>query len=74
MDHRSDEAHRHPVLRRYVETTGHLGHVLDDFRASYVLRYSAHGVRRPGWHDVTVEVPGGRGYRVRARSGYFVVK
>jgi VWFA-related protein len=48
--------------------------ILDDFRASYVLRYSAQGVRRPGWHTVTVAVPGGRAYNVRARSGYFVVK
>jgi VWFA-related protein len=48
--------------------------ILDDFRASYVLRYSPRGVAAPGWHAITVEVPGVRDARVRARSGYFVDK
>ncbi|HUF48218.1 MAG TPA: VWA domain-containing protein [Vicinamibacterales bacterium] len=44
----------------------------DDFRQSYVLRYSPTGVPRAGWHDIRVEVPGVRGATVRARRGYFV--
>jgi hypothetical protein len=48
--------------------------ILDDFRASYVLRYSPSGVSRVGWHAVKVEVPNTRGATVRARSGYFVAR
>ena len=30
--------------------------VFEDFRQSYVLRYTLTGVRAPGWHEVTVRV------------------
>jgi hypothetical protein len=44
---------------------------LDDFRSSYVLRYSPHGVAAGGWHEIAVRVTRpGRGYVVRARKGY----
>ena len=46
--------------------------ILGDFRASYVLRYTAQGVARPGWHAVKVDVPGTRGVTIHARSGYFI--
>lgn len=44
---------------------------LDDFRSSYLLRYTLQGVPREGWHELDVRVtkPGGR-YKVRARKGY----
>jgi VWFA-related protein len=42
-----------------------------DFRQSYVLRYTPTGVKREGWHDIKVEVPGHRAATVRARKGYF---
>jgi hypothetical protein len=42
---------------------------IDQFRTSYVLRYTPAGVPRAGWHDVTVTVPSGK-YTVRARRGY----
>ncbi len=44
---------------------------LEDFRTSYVLRYTLEGVSSAGWHDVAVRVvkPGTR-YQVRARRGY----
>jgi hypothetical protein len=45
--------------------------VLDDFRQSYVLRYSPEGVVSRGWHRVRVEVPAQPSYTIRARSGYF---
>jgi VWFA-related protein len=44
----------------------------DDFRQSYVLRYTARGAPAAGWHDITVEVPSVAGAIVRARRGYFV--
>ncbi len=47
--------------------------ILDDYRNSYVLQYSALGVKREGWHDVSVIVtrPGGSRFSIRARRGYF---
>lgn len=45
---------------------------VDEFRASYVLRYMPKNVPPPaGWHDVTVKVKSGK-YTVRARKGYVV--
>ena len=43
--------------------------VLDDFKASYVLRYTPTGVAAGGWHELGVGVKKGR-YAVRARRGY----
>ena len=43
--------------------------VLDDFRASYVLYFSPHGVRRGGLHTLDVRVKRA-GVDVRARRGY----
>jgi len=44
---------------------------LDDFRASYVVRYALTGVPRPGWHTVGVKViKSGKSYTIRTRSGY----
>jgi VWFA-related protein len=42
---------------------------IDDFRTSYVLRYIPRGVKRPGWHELSVRVTTGN-YDVRARKGY----
>jgi VWFA-related protein len=44
--------------------------VFEDFRSSYVLRYSPRGVRREGWHAIDVRVNGSRRYTVAARKGY----
>jgi hypothetical protein len=43
---------------------------LDNFRASYVLRYAPTGVVLTGWHDVQVSVRT-QGYQVRVRRGYW---
>jgi len=43
---------------------------LENFRTSFVLRYSPTGVEPTGWHDVSVSVRS-RGYTVRARRGYW---
>lgn len=46
---------------------------LDEFRTSYVLRYTPSGQLAPGWHEVNVAVKGGP-YNVRARKGYSIRK
>ena len=43
----------------------------DDFRTSYVVRYTATGVTRGGWHDITLRVKRPPNATVRARKGYF---
>jgi VWFA-related protein len=53
-----------PAVRTFAQ-------ILDEFRQSYVLRYSAQGVKSPGWHAVTVHVPAQPGLTIKARSGYF---
>jgi VWFA-related protein len=53
-----------PVLRAFKT-------IFDEFRQSYVLRYSPAGVPRGGWHAIAVEVPSMQGVTVRARQGYF---
>ncbi len=45
--------------------------IFDDFRQSYILRYSPTGVAEPGWHAIRVEVPGQKGLTIRARQGYY---
>jgi hypothetical protein len=42
---------------------------LENFRLSYVLRYTPTGVSHQGWHDLSVRVKG-KDYAVRARRGY----
>jgi VWFA-related protein len=53
-----------PAVRTFSE-------VLDEFRQSYVLRYSPKGVDGRGWHRVRVDVPGRQGLTIRSRNGYF---
>lgn len=44
---------------------------IENFRASYVLRYRATGVPRGGWHAIEVTMTKRAPYEVRARRGYF---
>ena len=44
----------------------------EDYRRSYLLRYTPKGVTREGWHDVEVTLPSHPEYAVRARRGYAV--
>lgn len=46
--------------------------VFEDYRRSYVLRYTPKGVAAAGWHEVKVTIPGHAGYELQARRGYFV--
>ena len=45
--------------------------VLDEFRTSYVLRYTPEGVKREGWHELDVRVTKPGAVTIRARKGYF---
>ncbi|HUF23406.1 MAG TPA: hypothetical protein VMN81_04695 [Vicinamibacterales bacterium] len=74
------------VLREAAEATGGALHVpglfnsassifrkvFEDYRRSYLLRYTPEGVPREGWHDVVVTVPAYPSYTVHARRGYGV--
>ena len=53
-----------PAVRTFAQ-------ILDEFRQSYVLRYSPSGVKPNGWHAVVVQVPGQPALTIKARSGYF---
>jgi hypothetical protein len=44
--------------------------ILDDFRSSYLLRYSPQGVTPGGWHEIAVKVTRPGRFTIRARSGY----
>jgi VWFA-related protein len=57
-----------PAFR--LDLVGRFQQAFDDFRTSYVLRYTPAGVAREGWHEITVTVPSARGAQVRARRGY----
>ena len=45
--------------------------IFDDFRQSYVLRYSPEKVSAKGWHAIVVRVPNIKDATVRARQGYY---
>ena len=45
--------------------------IFDDFRQSYVLRFSPSGVKGPGWHAIAVSVPSAKNATIRARQGYY---
>jgi hypothetical protein len=53
-----------PAVRTFAQ-------ILDEFRQSYVLRYSPQGVASAGWHTVIVSVPAQPALAIKARSGYF---
>src|SRR5262249_27212410 len=46
--------------------------VYDDYRQNYVLRYTPQGVKREGWHEITVKVPAYPSYTISARRGYAI--
>jgi hypothetical protein len=45
--------------------------IFDDFRQSYVLRYSPEKVPSKGWHAIAVTVPNVKDATVKARQGYY---
>jgi VWFA-related protein len=58
---------------RFNDAMAAFARVVDDFRHSYVLRYTLKGVQREGVHKLTVRLtkPEMRNYTVRARTSYF---
>jgi VWFA-related protein len=56
-------AFRDPIVSAFQQA-------FDDFRLSYLLRYTPAHVAHEGWHDLRVDVPG-KNYKIRARQGYF---
>ena len=56
-----------PAVRTFAQ-------ILDEFRQSYVLRYSPQAVGGSGWHAVAVTVPAQPALTIKARSGYFGLK
>ena len=59
------------VADRDAEIGAAIAAALDEFRRSYVVRYTLHGVPPAGWHKLSVRVRGEHRYSVRARTGYF---
>jgi VWFA-related protein len=59
------------VMQRDDDLAASFVRAFDDFRTSYVLRYTAAGVARAGWHALAVNVLRRGDYDVRARAGYF---
>lgn len=60
--------HEEPLFRNHVVSS--FRKAFDDFRQSYVLRYSPKGVKPGGWHELKVEVVKPGRHTVRARRGY----
>ena len=59
------------VVQRDADLGASFVRELEDFRTSYVLRYTPTGVEGGGWHDVDVRLTRGGRFDVRARKGYF---
>jgi VWFA-related protein len=58
------------AVHRLADNVAAFQEVLDDFRSSYLLRYTPHGVERAGWHDITVTLARSGSFTIRARKGY----
>jgi VWFA-related protein len=59
------------ILQRDQDLSRTFIGAVDDFRTSYVLRYTPKSTRAVGWHDLSVKVTKRGRYTVRARNGYF---
>jgi VWFA-related protein len=63
--------HKAPQLTNGSDVVGAFRAAFDDFRQCYLLRYTAGGVAREGWHELRVELANPGRSTVRARPGYF---
>ncbi|MDQ3070031.1 MAG: VWA domain-containing protein [Acidobacteriota bacterium] len=68
VTHTGGVVHEEPIFRNHVVSS--FRKAFDDFRQSYVLRYTPQGVPRAGWHELKVEVTRPGKLTVRARRGY----
>jgi VWFA-related protein len=62
----------HYVEPRSFNLVNEFSRLLARVRQSYILRYRPKGVKRDGWHTLTVSVPDQKKLVVRARQGYFI--
>jgi VWFA-related protein len=67
-DRTGGQLHGAPIFRDPVVNA--FRDAFDEFRKSYLLRFTPAGVAREGWHDLRVEA-GKNSYAVKARKGYF---
>lgn len=58
------------VVQRDEDLSASFVRAFEDFRTSYVLRYTPTGVPAAGWHALAVTLVGRSGLDVRARQGY----
>ncbi len=70
-DRTGGEVHTGSRLFRSSALLGEFRRIFEDFRQSYILRYSPVGSLAPGWHAIDVAVPSIKDSTVRARKGYF---
>ena len=66
------ELHRQSRFFRATSIARAFREIFNDFRQSYVLRYSPEGVPARGWHPIVVRVPSAGNATIRARQGYYV--
>lgn len=59
------------IVQRDADLAASFVQKLEEFRTSYVVRYTPAGSPAPGWHDVTVRLNRPGNFSVRARKGYF---
>jgi VWFA-related protein len=59
------------IVQRDADLGASFVRELENFRTSYVLRYTPTGVEARGWHDVDVGLNRTGRLEVRARKGYF---
>jgi VWFA-related protein len=65
------DLYRAPIVSFHERIVASFKKAFDDFRSSYVLRFTPTNVDLKGWHDLRVDVPGKATSRIRARRGYF---
>jgi VWFA-related protein len=58
------------TLQRNARAPEALATILDDFRSSYLLRYTPRGVAPRGWHELKLRVTRPGSFTIRARKGY----
>lgn len=61
------------TLQRTQNAAEALAGILEDFRSSYVLRYTPRQVPTPGWHEIKVSLKRPGSFSIRARKGYEAV-
>jgi VWFA-related protein len=63
--------YRAPTVSTHDRVVDAFKTALDDYRQSYLIRFSPTGVSRGGWHTVEVRIPEHKELVIRAKKGYF---